>query len=145
MNYSRKKHNLGISLVEALLAAAVLSIAAAAVALPFSSGALNQHYGRQQELATQLAQSMLAEIAAANFSQIIANYNGYSEAAGAICDSSGTIITDPAYSKFSRTVSCAYYNVPQITGNNSQLYIRSIVSVSYDNKPIMQLTAMRTQ
>jgi len=123
----------GFTLAEAIMATVVLSIAAAGVLLPFTSGARVRAEGLRRTLAANLASDLMEQIATKPFHDPdgsyydynpgpdggeaifdnIDDYHGYSEAEGQIRDAAGAVITDSNYAKFSRTATCEYVTVPQ--------------------------------
>ncbi|MCE5186315.1 MAG: type II secretion system GspH family protein [Planctomycetaceae bacterium] len=110
----------GFTLLEAMMAMVLLAIAAAGVLLPFAGAANQQAQGAHQTIAAQLASELMERIAAADFSTIIATYNGYAESAGALRDAAGQMHTGPAYAGFSRYAVCqpataASVNMVQVT------------------------------
>jgi len=124
----------GFTLVEAMMAVMVLSIAAASVLLPFISGAAVRAEGVNRTLAARLAGDLMDEIVNTPFDQIMVNYNGYYETQGQVKDATGVGFTDQAYSWFSRKAVCQYVYVPQESGTESPKYIRVTVQVYYDGR-----------
>jgi len=125
------KNRKGFTLIEAMIAAVVLGIAAAGVLLPFTSGAAIRAEGTCRTLAAKLAGDLMEEIVKTPFEQIIAGYDGYAEPKGQVKDASGTIFTDSNYANFSRDVSCEYVYMPQESGGGEPKFIRVIVRVYY--------------
>ena len=70
------------------------------------------------------------------------DYNGYSEAAGAIYGSDGALVTDPAASGLSRTVSAAPFWVSGQNHANPANFMQIIVTVSWNNTPQVALTRL---
>ncbi len=103
----------GFTLVEAVLAMVVLSMAAAGVLLPFANGASVQAEGLHRSLAASLANDLLERIISTPFDRVVTDWHGYTEQQGQIKDASGTIITDPIYANYSRDVSCQQVYVAQ--------------------------------
>jgi prepilin-type N-terminal cleavage/methylation domain-containing protein len=143
----RKKQG-GFTLIEATLAVVVLGIAAAGVLLPFSSGAAAQAEGLHRTKAAILAGDLLEEIVSKPFNPVagsfndISDYNGYAEAQGQVKDTAGNVLTDPAYAKFSRSVSCENVYVPQQAGTYSPIFIRVTVKVYYGGTELVSLTRL---
>lgn len=129
------KHK-GFSLAEAMMATVVLSIAAAGVLLPFTSGAAVRAEGMRRTLAAKLAGDLVEEIMQTGFDEIVAKYNGYSEAEGHIKDASGAEFGDPHYAKLSRGATCEYVYMPQESGAASPRFILVTVRVYYDGKEL---------
>jgi len=126
-----KMERRGFTLAEAMMAMVVLGIAAAGVLLPFTSGAQVRAEGIHRTLAANLASDLMEEVITKPFLDPdggayvlgldvgdttfdnIDDYHGYSEAEEQIKDSTGEIITDSNYAKFSREATCEYVTVPQ--------------------------------
>jgi prepilin-type N-terminal cleavage/methylation domain-containing protein len=114
-----KRHNAyrgGFTLLEAILAMVVLSMAAAGVLLPFADGASVQAEGLHRSLAASLANNLLERIINTPFDQVAAIWHGYTEDQGQIKDASGTTFTDPIYANYSREVTCQKVYMPQESG-----------------------------
>lgn len=124
------------------MATVVLGIAAAGVLLPFSSGAAVRAEGTRRTLGAKLAGDLMEEIVNTPFSQIVASYNGYSEAQGQVKDSGGVVFTDSNYMKFSRDSSCDYVYVPQESGLDIPKYICVTVRVYYSGKEIAAINRL---
>lgn len=90
------------------MATVVLSIAAAGVLLPFTSGAAVQAEGVRRTLAAKLASDLMEEIINTPFGGVVDNYDGYIELQGQIKDAAGVVFTDSNYANFSRGASCGY-------------------------------------
>lgn len=126
----------GFTLAEAMMAVVVLSIAAAGVLLPFSSGAAVRAEGLCRTLGARLASDLVEQIINTPFDQIIPTYNGYSEPQGQVKDAWGNVFTDSNYTCFSRSASCEYVYVPQESGAAAPKYILITVQVQYNSKQI---------
>jgi type II secretory pathway pseudopilin PulG len=126
----------GFTLAEAMMATVVLGIAAAGVLLPFASGAKVRAQGMRMTLGAKLASDLMEQIVNTPFEQVVTTYNGYSELQGQVKDAAGTVFADPSYASFSRAAACDYVYVPQETGSGQSNFIRVIVQVHYDGKPI---------
>ena len=126
----------GFSLAEAMIATVVLSIAAAGVLLPFTSGAKIRAEGMHQTLAARLASDLIEEIIRTPFGQIVGTFDGYSELQGQIKDTNDVVFTGSAYTNFSRELSFIYFDVPQQSGSGESGYILATVRVSYSGKPL---------
>ena len=137
---SNYKHRKGFTLAEAMIATVVLGIAAAAVLLPFTSGAAVRAEGTRMTLAAKLAGDLMEEIVNTPFEQIIAGYDGYAEPQGQVKDASGIVFTDLNYANFSRDVVCEYVYMPQESGDGDLKFIRIIVRVYYSGREIAAIT-----
>jgi type II secretory pathway pseudopilin PulG len=128
----------GFSLAEAIIATVVLGFAAAAVLLPFTSGASIRAEGAHRTLGAKLASDLMEEIIKTEFDQIIGKFGTYSESQGHIVKNFDTLaeFDDPMYAKFSRVVSCEYVYVPQESGTGEAKFIRATVRVYYNGNEV---------
>ena len=122
----------GFTLIEAMIAMVVLGIAAAAVLIPFTTGASVQAEGMHRTLSAKLASELMERIVNCPFEDIINNYNGYSEATGQVTDSQEIVIDDSSYAEFSRDVTCEYVYVTPQSGVAAANFISVNVRVYYD-------------
>jgi prepilin-type N-terminal cleavage/methylation domain-containing protein len=131
----------GFTLVEAMLAMVILSIAAAGVLLPFSGGATVRAEGIHSTLGSQLARDLVEQIVNTPFSQIITDFGNYSESTGHIISNfdTGAEFTDSMYSNFSRTAVCQSVYVPQEAGNTQAIFILATVQVKYKGHEIARI------
>ncbi|MCJ7730322.1 MAG: hypothetical protein MUO27_10665 [Sedimentisphaerales bacterium] len=139
------KSKAAFSMVEAMIATVVLGVAAAGVLLPFASGAAAQAEGMRRTLAAELAAGLMERIISTPFEQIVGNFDGNTESQGSVKDAAGTVFTDPAYAKFSRTVSCQDVYVPQESGAAQAKFIRATVSVYYDGRQMASVSRLITK
>ena len=123
----RNRHQLGLTLVESLIASAVLAVAASAVYLSISAAQMQMHYAAHARRGVTLAEEMLQYVTAMPYSDpqgspdagpdageaSIADYDnmddfhGYTENAGELTDVAGNGY--PAtHQLFSRSVSAEY-------------------------------------
>lgn len=137
-----RKLKKGFTLAEALLATALLAIAAAGVLLPFASGASLQAEGSYLNIASNLATDMVSIISYQPFDDIVPNYDGYTETAGQIKDTSGTVISDPGYANFARSVSCTPVHLPQQAGLAEENFILVEVTITYKDAEMFKLTKL---
>ena len=151
MRYVLRKS--GFTLVEAMLAAVILSIAAAGVILPFSSGASLETEAARLTLGASLASQLMENIAAkplidpnsdiAGDYDDVLDYDGYSEAQGQIHDPYpfGSIIQGPEYACLSQSVTCEYSGLylTQQSGILPSTCARVTVTVSYNGRIIARL------
>ncbi|HUW20817.1 MAG TPA: prepilin-type N-terminal cleavage/methylation domain-containing protein [Sedimentisphaerales bacterium] len=131
---NRIKHE-GFSLAEALIATVILSVAAAGVLVPYTSGAAVRAEGMRRTLAAKLAADLMEEIVAQPFEQIVAAYDGYVEPQGQVKDASKVIFADSNYAKFSRGASCSY-------DAGQPFFIVVTVWVKYDGHTILNLSRL---
>ena len=138
-----KDHNRkGFSLAEAMMATVVLSIAAAGVLLPFTSGAAIRVEGARRTLAATLASDLVEQIIRSPFERIVPDYNGYGEAQGAIRDVGGTVFADSNYVKLSRQATCEYVYMLQESGSANPQFILVTVKVYYSGKEIATVSQL---
>ncbi|MBN2137279.1 MAG: prepilin-type N-terminal cleavage/methylation domain-containing protein [Sedimentisphaerales bacterium] len=137
--------NKGFSLAEAMIATVVLSIAAAGVLLPFTSGAAVRAEGTRRTLAAKLAADLVEQILQTPFDQIVTNYDGYAEAQGNVTDAGGTVFSDSNYAKFSRTASCEYVYMPQESGVAAARFVLVTVRVCYGGNEIAAASRLVSQ
>lgn len=137
----------GFTLAEAMIAMVVLSMAAAGVLLPYSSGASVQAEGVRSTLAANLACDLMEVIVHTPFTQIVGKYNNYSELQGQIKDVNGNVFTDPAYKNFSRSVSCSNVDVPVSPGvySSGTGFILVTVQVNYSGRMMAKLSRLITR
>ncbi|HUV66922.1 MAG TPA: prepilin-type N-terminal cleavage/methylation domain-containing protein [Sedimentisphaerales bacterium] len=153
----------GFTLVEAMLAVFVLSIAAAGVLLPFVSGATVRAEGARRTLAAGLASDLMEQILrrpfhdpsgvaddyrlgpeAGDFDNID-DFHGYAESEGQVKDAMGAVFTDPRYANFSRNVTCEYVYVPPQPVESDPTkceFIRITVQVNYSGKQMATIVRL---
>ncbi|MBW8016366.1 MAG: prepilin-type N-terminal cleavage/methylation domain-containing protein [Planctomycetes bacterium] len=138
-NYHNRK---GFTLAEAMMALVILAVSAGAVVLPYSSGAAVLAEGSRRTLAAKLAGDLLDEISVTDYSDIMDEYGGYSEAQGEICEArSWDTFDNEIYSKFSRTIVCQYHNIG--SGRNiTRMGIKATVTVSYDGRELVKISTL---
>lgn len=136
---SSRRRASGLTLLETMLAAAILAFAATAAAIPFAAGLQQTQDSLRLEQAGVLAESLMAEIIAHPFDDPnaagvytlgpeagetsrtlfdnIDDYHGYSESSSGAVDLSGSAITSPGASGLWRSVTVQYTTVSgQATG-----------------------------
>jgi hypothetical protein len=133
MGKSGNKRGLGFTLAEAVMAMVVLSIAAAGVMVPFTTGAAVRIEGMRGTLSARLASDLMEKAVNTDFDKIVSQYN-YTESQGQVKDVDGVVFTDRAYSKFSRKIVSSYVRMPQEGVGASSKYILVTVGVYYDGK-----------
>lgn len=142
MNVVLERKRKGFSLAEAMMATVVLGIAAAGVLLPFTAGAAARAEGNRRTLASMLAADLIEQIIGTGFDKIaadiVAGYDGYSEAQGHIKDAGGIEFIDSKYANFSRTASCKYVYMPEESGAASPRFILVTVSVHYNGNEMVR-------
>ena len=138
----RHKNHKGFSLAEALIATTILSMAAAGVLLPFTSGASVQAEGNRQTLASSLASELMETIVSTPFDQIISDYSSCTESMGGMENGLGVKYTAANYDGVSRQATCQYVYVPQENGLVSPQFILATVRVYYNNKEVAVLNRL---
>ncbi|MBN1126220.1 MAG: prepilin-type N-terminal cleavage/methylation domain-containing protein [Sedimentisphaerales bacterium] len=91
-----KQNKYAFTLIEAMLAVAILAAAAAGILLPFASGAAVQVEGARRTMAAKLASDLLEEIIATEYTQVYSTWNGYSETEGQVKNCASTVAS-PVY------------------------------------------------
>lgn len=124
------------------MATVVLTIAAAGILLPFTSGAAVRVEGTRRTLAAKLASDLMEQIIDTPFDQMVASYNGYAEPQGQVKDASGVVFTDSQYAKFSRDVSCTYKYMPQESQLSPARFIVVTVRVYYAGRELVSLSRL---
>ncbi len=141
----RHKNREGFTLAEALLAVALLSMAAAGVLLPFTSGAAVRAEGMRRTLAAKLTADLMEEIVDTPFADVVSTYNGYAEAQGQVKDAAGVVFTDSIYARFSRNATCEHVYVPQESGAEQSKFIRTTVRVYYNGREMAAISRLITR
>lgn len=147
------------------MAVVVLSIAAAGVLLPFSSGAAVRAEGMRRTLSAKLASDLIEQIVGkpfhdpdgisydynpgpdaeeTSFDQFdnIDDFDGYSELQGQVKDAGGTVFADPYYINFSRSVTCEYVYTPQESRTTVPTFILITVQVKYNGKQMASISRL---
>jgi prepilin-type N-terminal cleavage/methylation domain-containing protein len=154
----------GFSLIEAMVAVAVLGIAAASVLLPFISGAALRAEGVNRTLAARLASDLMEQILRLPFHDPndetsyslgpesgdfdnIDDYDGYTEPQGQVKDADGKLfsVNDSRYANFSRNVTCEYVYVPPQPAESDPAkceFIRITVQVDYSGKQMATIVRL---
>ncbi len=146
-----------VTLVEALLAAAVLALAAAAVILPFTTGARCAAQDARTTLAVHLAGGLLEEILARPFRDPdgqetgetgrtdwddMGDYHGFTEPSGGICAADGRAITDPAALELSRWAAVEGVYVTGQDRAQPPTFLRITVEVRHREQPVVRLARL---
>jgi len=135
----------GFTLIEAMIALVIFSIATAGLILPFASSAAVQQQGCSQTLAVKLACDLVEEIINADFDQIISTYNGYSEQKGQVKNAAGAVFSDSMYIDFSREVVCEYVYMPPQADAGAPNYIRITVSVYQNGLKLAEVSRLKSK
>ncbi len=154
----------GFTLVEALLAASLLTCVVSAVVIPFSAAARCQQMAARQAVALELAQDLMEEILSRPFfdpngyttpgpdaGESFANragldnvddYSGLSEAAGSIHPNLQTKAADPLAAQLARSAQVDYIRLTGQDPNQPMNVCRVIVHVSAGGNDLATLTRM---
>jgi prepilin-type N-terminal cleavage/methylation domain-containing protein len=152
----------GFTLIEAMMAVAVLGIAAASVLLPFISGASLRAEGINRTLAARLASDLMEQILRLPFHDPndensyslgpesgdfdnIDDYDGYEELQGQVKDVNGEVFSDSNYKRFSRNVTCEYAYVPPQPPEGDPTnceFIRVTVQVQFSGRPMATIVRL---
>ncbi len=142
----------GFSLAEAMIATVVLAIAAAGLLLPFTSGLAVRAEGQHRTLGAKLAADLMERIVNTPFDQLadkIAASDDWvytdSESQGQVTDADENVFTDPAYTNFSRDVSCEYMVMPQEAGTTDAGFILATVRVCYKGREVAVINRLISQ
>lgn len=130
------KKRRAFSLTEAMLATAILSMAAAGVLLPFTSGAMVRADARRQMLAARLAHDLMEVILLTQFEGIGIAWDGWCDPPGGAIHLSGPPFTDPQYADLKRMVDCQEVYMPQETADADPKFVRVTITVYHKNKKI---------
>ena len=170
MNGTPKRHSpAGFTLIEALMAAAILVIAVAAVLMPFTCGVRTQDVESRQTLAVSLAGDLIEEILLRPFEEpydgdeqaepvshfgpdggesqrsdfsAVDDYDGYEELDGHLLDPAGQVITDSSAAGVSRHVTVEYVYVSGQDTGEDPTFMRVTVQVRYNGNEIVKLARL---
>lgn len=144
----------GITLMETLLAAVVLSMTVGAVLMPFTAGARCAEHDARVSVAVSLAQDLMEEILAKPFSDPgggekhetgrgdwddLNDYDGYEEPAGTIASFDGTLAADPTAVNLSRHVTVEDVYVSGQDTRQAATFRRVTVEVCYHGQALTSL------
>lgn len=152
------------TLVEAMLAAVILSMTVSSIIMPFVAGAQNDLANAYQALAVTLAQDMMEEILAKPFSDPddgnrvpgpdgsesagrelydnIDDYDGYTEPTGMIVPFEPELLTNPLTVQFARRVTVTYVRVAGQDVSEPADFCRVAVQVDRDPNNLVTLTRL---
>ncbi|HEG44534.1 hypothetical protein LCGC14_3129370 [marine sediment metagenome] len=130
---TRHKKRKAFTLVEAMIAMVVLSIAASGVLLPFAAGASAQMEGARRTLATKLASDRLEKVISTGYDKV---FDYAYESEGSMTDANGNFLDDPIYSDFRRGVTPD----PATLGDVSLVWVT--VTVYYKGEEAAILTTL---
>ena len=158
---SRSRSRRAFTLMEALLASAILLIGVLSVTVPFASGARNEQADARQTLAVALAQEMMEEILSKSFTDSEPNsrlgpepgetrsqfdsyddYDGLVEPPGGIRNFQGTACADPVAADLSRSVSVSYIRVPGQSLSEPYSFVLVQVTIREGAREIVKLSRL---
>lgn len=149
-------HNKGFTLIESLMAAALLAVCIIAVTMPFTVAAGIELEDARRTIATALAREMMEEILALDFYDPdgpsepgpeidettrsdfdnLDDYHGYTETDGNVCSIDGTAMDDPASRGLSRHVTAEYVYVDGQSLADAPTFVRISIQVRHDGRAI---------
>lgn len=135
----------GFTLIEALIALAILTMVAAGLIIPFASSTAVSQQGCNQTLAAKLAADLIEQIINTDFSQIVSRYNGYNEQKGQVKDAAGVVFSDPMYADFSRQAVCEYVFMPPQQSFGTPNFIKITVSVYQNGLKLAEVTRLKSK
>ena len=150
------------TLLEALLAAAVLAMAITAILMPFTAGTQQEQVDARRTLAVNLAEEMMEEILAKPFRDPdgatspgpepgetsrsefdnLDDYDGYTEPEGGVTSFDGGIVSDPAAVGLSRYVSAGYVYVSGQDTAEEPTFVRVCLVIKFRGSPVVTLTRL---
>lgn len=169
MKNATRKACRAFTLIEALMASAILAVVVSAAILPFTCGMRSQHVESRQTIAVSLAEDLMEEIILKPFEEpgdgdtvyepesafgpdggesslssfsAIDDYDGYTESDGQVLDPAGEVITDPAVAGISRHVTVSYVYVPGQDVTKPPRFFRVVVEVRYNGQAVVTLARL---
>jgi len=155
-------HNSGLTLIESLMAIGLLAVSITAVTMPFTAAAQAEIADAQRTIAAALAREMMEEILAVDFYDPdgpslpgpegdetdrlcfdnFDDYDGYTEADGAVFGLDGTVMEDPASKGLSRSVTVDYVYVYGQSGPASPTFARISVVVRHEGHDVANVVRL---
>jgi len=144
----------GITLLETLLAAVVLSMAVGAILMPFSAGARCAEHDARLSVAVSLAEDLMEEILAKAFRDPgggqkkeigredwddLDDYDGFEEPAGTLASFDGAAVAEPVATGMSRHATVEDVYVSGQDTRQPATFRRVTVEVRYQDKPMVTL------
>lgn len=154
MRHRRPPDRRGVTLLEALIAAALLAMVAASVIVPFTAAAQANAQDARQTLAIHLAEDLMEEILSKSFGDPdgteageggrgewddMDDYDGYDEPPGTMAGFDGAAVVDPAAAHLSRHAVVTPVHLPGQDVGQPETFVRIIVEVRYHGDPIVTL------
>jgi MSHA pilin protein MshD len=160
----RKNTQSGFTLMEALLASAILLMAITAITMPFSTAAGTEQLVIRQTMAAGLAQELMEEILAKPFADPqgasnpgveadedeqdrgtfdnMDDYDGWEDLPGQIADMQGNLVNDEVAQQLSRHVTAGYVYVDGQDEGQPATFIRITVEVRYGQRALATFTRL---
>lgn len=158
MKPSPKQTAAGFTMLEALIASSILSIAITGITLPFVAGQQHQREDANLTLATSLGQELMEEILSRDFSDqgmgsepdetnrgqydCINDYNGYTEISGQITSNCGNHVEDPASVGLSRHVVVTYVAIKEDPAPQTPQFATVIVEIRKNGQVLTKLSRL---
>lgn len=163
MHRFRGSHRRGFTLLEAVLATALLALVVMAVTAPFTASIWNAQADGRRVLAANLAHELMEEILSKPFRDPqgasdsgpeadesglrkdfdnIDDYDGYAEEPGAIVTGDGTPAITPESVGLSRQAETTYVTVPGQLNPSERAFVRVKVTVKYYSQPLVCLARL---
>lgn len=120
------------TLIEVLIASAILAGAVLALTMPFSLAAEHQRTDAVQTIGATLAAQRMERLLTLTYSQVLAS-NGQSEAGSQITDLAGRPLNDPSLADF--TVAVSVNPVQVAPGDDAGAFAVATVTVSHPDVP----------
>jgi prepilin-type N-terminal cleavage/methylation domain-containing protein len=158
----RERHpDRGFTLIEALLASVILSMAIIAITLPFTASVQQQQADARLSAAATLSQEMMEEVLSRSFDvedepnvpgpesgetrltfDHYDDYDGLVEPAGQLRDAKGNLVDDPAAVGLSRHVSVAYVYVSGQSTSADPTFVRVVVEMRRGEETLVRITRL---
>ena len=162
LRMNRQRGGGGFTLIESLLASALLAMTIAAITTPFTAAARNEQADARRTIASSLGRELMEEIlsrpfddpdgagnpgpetgeSARQYFDNIDDYHGYAEAAGEMVDGDGNRIADAAAHGLSRSATVTYVYVSGQEISGSPNFGRVEVEVRWKAQPLLTVTRL---
>lgn len=126
-----KRSAAGFSLMECMVAITVLSVAAAALLMPFTAAANAARIDSKRTTAATLATQMLERLTDMSYGEILA-MDGTVEAGESISSITGQPLNAASLAGFTRRVDAAEVTVTASGANGDATFVRVVVTVTCD-------------
>ena len=156
------RHRKGLTLLECLIAIALLAMCVFALTVPANVTAATEFEDARRTIATGLATEMMEEILSKDFDDPdgstvrgpewnetsrsrfdnVDDYHGYTEAEGVVLDIQGNAMTDPAAAQLGRNVTVEYVYLSGQDTSEAHSFARVTVVVTQDGDELHTLTRL---